>query len=521
MKKKLFILFFALAASVGSMSAAVVNGTCGDNLTWTLDTQTKTLTIEGSGKMTSHPWANYKQYVVNVSLPDGLTNIGKEAFSGCSSMTSIELPNSVTSIGESAFLDCFDLLSIEIPESVISIGNYAFRMCTDLTSVNIPSNVTSIGKQVFMDCALTSIEIPESVTSIGSEAFYGCKKLTSVTCWAITPPSGGTTCSINPSNCTLYVPVTALDTYANTLWWEDFNQILPVSAQNLLVRFVDWDGTTLSYTEVESGTAATAPANPSREGYTFIGWDQDFSNVTEDMTITALYQINQYQIAVTSNDESFGSIEGENGTFDYLSEHTYTAIPSEGHYFVRWSDNETANPRTIVLTQDVAVTAVFATYQYTITWQDEEGNVIKTDEVPYGETPIYSGEVPTKDAVGEVNYQFAGWLPTIKPATRDYFYTTHFKEVVPEKVYTVNINGENCSLHISNEVPAGTTLQVEAVADECFEFEKWSDNETANPRTITVTEDANLTAEFNKLQYTITGKNENTGGHVQVQSNEN
>ena len=83
--------------------------------------------------------------------------------------------------------------------------------------------------------------------------------------------------------------------------------------------------------------------------------------------------------------------------------------------------------------------------------------------------------------------------------------------------YTVNINGENCSLHISNEVPSGTTLKVEAVADECFQFEKWSDNETANPRTINVTEDANLTAELNKLQYTITGKNDSEGGQVNVE----
>ncbi len=153
-----------------------------------------------------------------------------------------------------------------------------------------------------------------------------------------------------------------------------------------------------------------------------------------------------------------------------------------------------------------------------ITWQDENGNTIKEDLVGSGVTPVYSGATPTKASTAEYTYEFAGWLPKIKPATKDVYYTTFFeRNKIETPKYTVNINGENCSLHISNEVPAGTTLQVEAVADECFQFQKWSDNETANPRTINVTEDANLTAEFNKLQYTITGKNDTEGGQVNVE----
>ena len=56
------------------------------------------------------------------------------------------------------------------------------------------------------------------------------------------------------------------------------------------VTFVDWDGTVLSVQQVEDGADATAPADPSREGYAFIGWDVDFSNVTEDITVTAQYE---------------------------------------------------------------------------------------------------------------------------------------------------------------------------------------------------------------------------------------
>ena len=61
--------------------------------------------------------------------------------------------------------------------------------------------------------------------------------------------------------------------------------------------------------------------------------------------------------------------------------------------------------------------------------------------------------------------------------------------------------------------PVLSTL--EAVADECFEFQQWSDGNKENPRTITVTANTNLTAEFNKVRYTVTGE-PSTGGKVQI-----
>ncbi len=89
---------------------------------------------------------------------------------------------SVTSIGDSAFYGCSDLTSISIPNSVTSIGSSAFRECSGLTSVSIPNSVTSIGNIAFSGCrGLTSITIPNSVTSIGYSAFYDCSGLTSIT----------------------------------------------------------------------------------------------------------------------------------------------------------------------------------------------------------------------------------------------------------------------------------------------------------------------------------------------------
>lgn len=74
------------------------------------------------------------------------------------------------------------------------------------------------------------------------------------------------------------------------------NYINPSSLRT--VTFVDWDGTVLKTQQVEVGVAATAPADPARSGYNFIGWDVDFSNVTENITVTAQYEL----IPVVLND---------------------------------------------------------------------------------------------------------------------------------------------------------------------------------------------------------------------------
>ena len=111
-----------------------------------------------------------------------VTCIGKEAFYGCSGLTSITIPNSVTLIEEGAFDGCSGLTSITIPNSVTSIERYAFYNCSGLTSITIPNSMDWISCAVFYGCRnLTSITIPNSVTEIGDEAFCGCSGLTSIT----------------------------------------------------------------------------------------------------------------------------------------------------------------------------------------------------------------------------------------------------------------------------------------------------------------------------------------------------
>ncbi len=120
--------------------------------------------------------------LTSVTIPEGVTEIGEKAFSDCTSLTSVTIPDGVAVIDYRAFSGCKKLTSVTIPKGITEIGNYAFSGCTRLTSVTIPEGVKVIGSEAFSDCKkLTGVTIPEGVTEIDSWAFSGCSSLTSVT----------------------------------------------------------------------------------------------------------------------------------------------------------------------------------------------------------------------------------------------------------------------------------------------------------------------------------------------------
>lgn len=164
--------------------------------------------------------------------------------------------------------------------------------------------------------------------------------------------------------------------------------------------------------QIRANTPADQPADPTKEGYTFIGWyngesEWDFETpVTADLTLTAKWQINQYTITF----DTAGGSEVPSITQDYGTAITPPAAPTRtGYTFAGW-DREipTAMPA-----ENMTITARWQVNQYTITFKPENGGqniVIKQD---YG-TAITAPANPTK-----TGYTFAGWdktIPTTMPA---------------------------------------------------------------------------------------------------------
>lgn len=191
MKRKFFVglLLSLVVLLLCSMAHAesIASGTCGPDVTWTLDSA-GLLTISGTGDMVKvnqyalAPWDTYKTKIVTVNIESGITSICGSAFYGCSNLKKITIPDSVKTIGSAAFSGCSKLASISLPDGVDFVGGSTFNKCSALTAINIPDGVTNIGFYAFKGCkSLTRITIPDSVTLIDSYAFSDCTGLKRVT----------------------------------------------------------------------------------------------------------------------------------------------------------------------------------------------------------------------------------------------------------------------------------------------------------------------------------------------------
>lgn len=161
----------------------VKNGSCGDNLTWTLDSE-GTLTISGTGMMNHWrrpdengyynsnplaPWNEYREVIRNVVIESGVTSIGSAAFAA-TSLETVSIADTVTSIGSNAFYSCAFLTEVTIPECVAIVGNSAFRNCTGLKSVSVCANTKNISRSTFADCPNLEFSVYDKAKYVGNES---------------------------------------------------------------------------------------------------------------------------------------------------------------------------------------------------------------------------------------------------------------------------------------------------------------------------------------------------------------
>ena len=276
------------------------------------------------------------------------------------------------------------------------------------------------------------------------------------------------------------------------------------------VEFQDFDGTVLKRDTVDSGNAATAPTAPTRTGYTFSGWDNLFSNVTTDLTVTAQYTPNTntaYTVRhmwqnIDDNGYTLHESEAKTGTTG--AQTAATAKSYTGFTAKAFSQKE------IAAEGNTVVDIYYDRKTYTITWKDGDNNTIETDlNVKYGATPSYNGSTPTKTATAQYTYTFNGtWSPAIAEVTGNQTYVAQFDQTVNEyKITWKNEDGSviDYTTVAYGVVPTHADATKAADAEYTYTFAGWT------PNVVAVTGAAEYTAVFSKTKnsYTITWNDEN------------
>ena len=178
------------------------------------------------------------------------------------------------------------------------------------------------------------------------------------------------------------------------------------------VTFKDWDGTVLKTQEVQYGGDAEAPADPTRTGYTFTGWDKAFTNVTADLVVTAQYEINTYTVTFKDWDGTLLKTQEVQHGGDAEAPADPTRV---GYTFTGW-DKEFTN-----IMADLVVTARYEINTYTVTFKDWDGTVLKTQEVQYG------GDAEAPADPTRVGYTFTGWDKAFTNITADLVVTAQYE----------------------------------------------------------------------------------------------
>ena len=271
-----------------------------------------------------------------MTIPDSVTEIGANAFAGCTNLTSVNykgdwskltiqsgnpavqdaaneqlfdfeftpdntavivkhyrgaaadvtIPSRykgkpVTVIDPVAFYNNSAVTSVTIPDSVTAIPDYAFGFCSQLTNISIPNSVTFIGFSAFNSCtSLKSITLPSSLSTIQSYAFYNCGNLKTIRIPVSVTSIGNYAFDVCPSLMTVTYPG------SKTQWDDNItkgsnNDVLEnhLICAMLEATFNPDNGKSISTQTIDRGGKFTEPAAPSKENHTFAGWyngDEEF-----------------------------------------------------------------------------------------------------------------------------------------------------------------------------------------------------------------------------------------------------
>ncbi|MBR2194745.1 MAG: InlB B-repeat-containing protein [Salinivirgaceae bacterium] len=501
------------------------------------------------------------------TVADGVKVVSSQAFNGCSKLKSLTIAGDVERIEDYVIANCTNLRTVAIGNKVVSIGMSMFSFCQNLTTVTIPGKVTHIGTEggkAFALCGNVTAYCeadskPENwyfdKNFNVSNVKYGCKYIK-----ASTSDASKGSVTVDRTNL-------AVEGADGSLWYEKGKTATFTASPADYYHFVNWNGNdnltneTYSFT-VEDNTSLTANfainnhtitymvdgavsgqvetynygetitlrTKPSKEGYTFAGWsdgqttyneNSSFSIADSDVTFTAQWTVNKYEIKFVNydgtelqkTDVAYGTTpvyDGTTPTKPADAQYTYT--------FSGWS------PAIATVTGAATYTAQFSstTRKYTITFKNGE-TTLQSTEVAYGQTPNYNGDTPTKTADAQYTYTFSSWSPAIATVTGAATYTAQFSTTTRQYTITfgvatagtgsVTAKVSGTAISSGASVNYGSDVVLTAVAGSGYTFSHWNDGNTSNPRTVNVKGNCDYKATFTTGSTTtisLSGLTENT-----------
>lgn len=361
--------------------------------------------------------------ITSVTIPANVTEIGSNAFAGCTNLTSVNyagdwsnltiqsgnpavqdaaneqlfdfefilnntavivisyngtaadvtIPSHykgkpVTVIDHTAFYNNSAVTSVTIPDSVTAIPDYAFGFCSQLTNISIPNSVTFIGFSAFNSCtSLKSITLPSSLSTIQSYAFYNCGNLKTIRIPVSVTFIENFAFDGCPSSMT--VTYSGSKTQWDAISKGSNNDVLEnnLICAKLEATFDPDNGESIFKQTIDRGGKFKEPAAPSKENHTFAGWyngdeEYNFSTVpTDDVTLVAKWDINKYTVKFVSEHGSFADQTIEHGK--PIGTDKLTIPQVEGYTFDGWYADATYTTKFDFSTPITGDTKVYAKWE--------------------------------------------------------------------------------------------------------------------------------------------------------------
>ena len=168
------------------------------------------------------------QSLTTVNVSNSISTIDAYAFENCSQLQSFHFATSLSTLGQGCFRGCSSLTTADLPSTITAVPDEAFNGCTSLSSLRLPATIMQIGNKAFAHCTgLRSIYLDRSVQQIGDSTFFDCDSVQSITCLTSTPPACSVTTFGNmPTAIPVTVMMSSINNYQVATGWNRFTNYI-------------------------------------------------------------------------------------------------------------------------------------------------------------------------------------------------------------------------------------------------------------------------------------------------------